>query len=113
MCLTRLIGCALAAAVLVACAKNDSADPPEQVVQAALRAERAPSAINQRTSDGESVRVHQPEIAPTVEVQVGGVCAVRDARGTLLSCVPGTHCVRASPGAAGTCVAAPPPPANE
>lgn len=113
MYLTRLIGCALAAAALTACAKNDSADPPEQVVQSAIRMEGVPSATSQRTSDGETVRVHQPEIGPTVEVQVGGACAVRDARGNLLSCVPGTHCVRASPGAAGTCVPAPPAPANE
>jgi hypothetical protein len=108
--LTRLIGCALAVATLAACAKNDLPEPTESVVKSELRSE--PRRVGQRSSDGESVSVEQLEMAPTIDVEAGGVCGARDAAGNLLSCVPGTYCLRSS-AAAARCVSASPAPPNE
>jgi hypothetical protein len=72
-----------------------------------------PAAANRetiyRTSEGERMRVEVPPLDPVLEVPAGSACGVLNERGEMLSCQPGTVCVRSSDveGSPATCQLAP------
>jgi hypothetical protein len=61
------------------------------------------------TSEGERIRVEIPPLDPVLEVPAGSACGVLNVRGEMLSCQPGTVCVRSSnvEGSPATCQPAP------
>jgi hypothetical protein len=78
----------------------------------AIRA-RVPGEIVRRSSDGEEIGVLITDQVRVIEMQEGARCGVHDTEGALLSCEPGTFCLRSSEDAPGACMRSSPAPRVE
>jgi hypothetical protein len=103
----RIVSFLFALATLPACENNDYApDQPEP------RGPQ-PGQIVRQSSDGENISAHVVDHAKVIEVQEGDHCGVLDSNGALLSCEPGTYCLRSSEIAPGVCTRSPAAPRTE
>lgn len=64
--------------------------------------------VTRPNAEGEPIRTYVPEADPVIEVPEGSACGATDAEGRVLSCAPGTFCMKTSEtDVAGLCRAAP------